>query len=66
MYYPNLCAEQARRGMTDEAVAQAIRMKRVTYTMKKKSGQFWVSECKALCKLFDSSFDYLFEHPDKQ
>lgn len=58
--YPNLRAEQARRGMTNQMVADALAISRVTYEAKKKSGRFNVNESRSLCELFKCDFDYLF------
>ncbi len=58
--FPNLQAEQSRMNMTNQQVADTIGMSRVTYESKKKSGCFTVSDCVKLCKLFRSSFEYLF------
>lgn len=58
--FPNLQAEQGRNGMTNQAVADVLKLTRASYEQKKKSGNFTVSECKALCKLFKTSFEYLF------
>lgn len=58
--YPNLDAEQARRKMTDEAVAAKLGMKRAAYNRRKQTGRFLASECLTLCKLFGCTFDYLF------
>lgn len=58
--FPNLNAEQRRRGLTNQAVANILEMSRRTYEYKKKSGRFDVDESKRLCKLFECSFDYLF------
>lgn len=58
--FPNLQAEQKRRNFTNQQVADKIGMSRVTYESKKKSGRFTASECFNLCKLFQSSFEYLF------
>lgn len=63
MTFPNLQAEQARNGMTNEQVANILGISRVSYEQKKKSGRFVASECTALCGLFNCSFDYLFESP---
>ena len=59
--YPNLQAEQARQGMTNMQVADKLGITRPTYENKKKTGRFTVEECKRLCKMFNSSFDYLFD-----
>lgn len=58
--FPNLQAEQKRRNLTNQQVADKIGMSRVTYESKKKSGRFSVSDCSKLCKLFQVSFEYLF------
>lgn len=59
--YRNLQAEQARLGMTNQQVANIIGINRNTYENKKKTGRFTVKECRLLCKLFQSSFEYLFD-----
>lgn len=59
--FKNLRAEQAKRGYTDEVIANLIGMKRSTYSYKKRRGEFKASECVALCRVFDVSFEYLFE-----
>ena len=58
--FPNLQAEQSRRGMTNQAVADVLKLTRASYEQKKKSGSFTLAECKALCELFKTSFEYLF------
>lgn len=58
--FPNLQAEQSRQGMTNQDVAEKLSLSRQSYEQKKKSGNFTVSECKALCDLFHTSFNYLF------
>lgn len=59
--YANLCAEQARKGMTDAETAKAIGIITRTYVWKKHNGTFKMNECTALCKLFNVKFEYLFE-----
>lgn len=59
--FKNLQAEQARKGMTNQQVANSIGINRNTYESKKKSGRFTVKECQRLCLLFQSSFEYLFD-----
>lgn len=59
--YANLCAEQARKGLTDAETAKAIGVITRTYVWKKNNGTFKLSECMALVKLFNCSFEYLFE-----
>ena len=58
--FPNLQAEQGRNGMTNQAVADVLQLTRASYEQKKRSGNFTVSECKTLCELFKTSFEYLF------
>lgn len=59
--YRNLNAEQARQGMTDTDVAKKINIDRATYAQKKRTGGFRIVEATALCELFNSPFEYLFE-----
>lgn len=56
----NLQAEQARHRMTNQQVADYLKISRPCYEQKKKSRRFVVSECLALCKLFKCKFEYLF------
>lgn len=58
--YKNLHAEQARKGLTNQQVADALGISRVSYEHKKKTGKFIVSESMHLCQMFDCNFDYLF------
>ena len=58
--FPNLQAEQKRMNLTNQQVADKIGMSRVTYESKKKSGCFVASDCAKLCRLFHSTFEYLF------
>lgn len=61
--YPNIKAEQARRGMTNQQVADHLGICRKSYENKLKSGNFFVEEIRRLCLLFDSEFNYLFAKP---
>ena len=58
--FPNLNAEQARRNLTDECLAEMIGMKRGAFNRKKQNQRFVVDECLKLCKVLDCSFEYLF------
>lgn len=58
--YCNLQAEQARKGMTNQQVADRLHISRVSYENKKKSGKFVVKEVVELCNLFKCDFEYLF------
>lgn len=59
--FRNLQAEQARKDMTNQQVADYLGLSRVSYENKKKTGKFVVTEVIALCELFESTFEYLFE-----
>ena len=59
--FRNLEAEQARKGLTNQNVADTLGISRVSHENKKKSGKFTTLEIKALCKLFKCKFDYLFD-----
>ena len=59
--YRNIKAEQARKGMTNQQVADYLGISRSGYENKLKTGKFFVDECLNLCKLFNAEFSYLFE-----
>ena len=59
--FRNLEAEQARFGMTNQQVADKLKMSRTSYEPKKKTGKFIVAEISVLCKIFECSYEYLFE-----
>lgn len=59
--YPNLSAEQARFGKTDIAMADILSIHPRTYARRKQAGGFKQREIKELCKLFDCTYEYLFE-----
>ncbi len=58
--FRNLEAEQARFGMTNQQVAEELKMSRASYEHKKKTGKFVVAEISVLCKMFKCSYEYLF------
>lgn len=59
--YPNLNAEQARFGHTNEYVANFLGLSRKSYEAKKNTEAFKIQECKKLCTLYNCKFEYLFE-----
>lgn len=63
--FPNLDAEQARNRMTNEETARELKLSRVSYEKKKKTGRFTPRECKKLCEVFKVGFEYLFEEEDE-
>jgi len=58
--FPNLDAEQARRKLTNAAVAAHLGISRGAYERRKKTGRFLADECQKLCSLFCCEFGYLF------
>lgn len=58
--FPNLEAEKARRGLTDDDLAKAVGLTRTAFTKKKNNKSFSLSEIDALLTLFGSDFEYLF------
>jgi len=62
--FPNLEAEQARNGHTNEYIAKKLGMSCRTYENKKRSGEFYLQEVKALCKLYEMPLDYLFYYEE--
>lgn len=56
----NLQHEQDERGFTDKEIAGFLGTNPDDYRQKKVSAKFSVTECRLLCKLFGTSFDYLF------
>ena len=64
--FPNLNAEQARRNLTDERLAEMIGMNRGTFNRKKQNQRCIVDECLKLCKVLNCSFEYLFATNDQR
>ena len=58
--FPNLNAEQARYGHSNEYVASMIGLKRCTYETKKRNGKFTMNEINALCEVYHCDYAYLF------
>lgn len=58
--YPNLDAEQARKGVSDGEVASHLGIARESYNRKKKNLGFNFLEIRSLCTYFGKQFDYLF------
>lgn len=58
--FPNLNAEQARYGHTNQKVADILNLTRVAYEGKKKRGYFSPKEINALCDLYHCEYKYLF------
>lgn len=58
--FRNINAEQARRGVTDQEIADLMGITRSTYSRKKNTGNFSLSEVRFLMHYFDCDFDYLF------
>lgn len=60
--FNNLEAEQARKGLTNQAVADYLSITRRSYEVKKKTGNFKFTEIEKLLDLFEVSFEYLFNY----
>lgn len=58
--FNNLEAEQARKNLTNQNVADYLCISRQAYEKKKKNGNFKYSEISKLLDLFKVSFEYLF------
>lgn len=63
--YPNLRAEQAKSGHSDEYVASVLGIPRSTYGNKVNTGRFKVEEIRKLCELYGCDFSYLFYRQDE-
>ena len=59
--FRNLYAEEARHNQTNITMGQMLGMDPVTYSRKKKKGNFTISEAKKLTEFFGVSFEYLFK-----
>lgn len=58
--FPNLNAEQARYGHSNQYTAEYLGLKRCTYEVKKKNGRFSMEEINRLCELYKCDYKYLF------
>lgn len=58
--FPNLMAEQARRGLSNQEVAKALNTTKANYEYRRRNGSFSVTQARTLCDLFGVTFDYLF------
>ena len=58
--YPNLMGQKVYRKLTAEQMGNIIGLSRQSYEAKMESGRFTPEECKAYCRYFGKSFDYLF------
>ena len=58
--FRNLYAEEARHNQTNITMGKMLGIDPVTYSRKKKNGNFTITEAKKLTKFFGVSFEYLF------
>jgi len=63
--FPNLQAEQARKGHTNEYLAKLLGITRHTLKKRKTIGDFKLNEITMLLSLYTSDFDYLFANEQK-
>ena len=59
--FRNLYAEEARHNQTNITMGKVLGINPVTYSRKKKDGNFTIAEAKKLTEFFGVSFEYLFE-----
>lgn len=64
--FPNLRAEMARNGQKNRDVAEKLGISRQGFEMKMRTGGFKLSEVKALCRMYNADFNYLFAEDDKK
>ena len=60
--FPNLEAEQARNGHTNEFIAVKLGITRQTLEKRKKHGGFRLEEINALLTMYGNDFNYLFSN----
>ena len=58
--YAHLLEQKDYYHLTDEDMGNIIGVSRNIYSQKLRSGRFWPSECRAFCRYFNKSFEYLF------
>lgn len=58
--YPNLLGQKAYHKLSNDDLADILNLSRSCLEQKLKSGRFTPEECKALCKYFGKSFEFLF------
>lgn len=63
--FNNLKTEQARKGYTNDQVAQILGMSRGNYEAKLRNGRFYAKEALMLCKLYECDFLYLFAEEEE-
>ena len=59
--FRNLYAEEARHNQTNITMGKMLGIDPVTYSRKKKNGNFTINEAKKLTEFFGVSFEYLFK-----
>jgi DNA-binding XRE family transcriptional regulator len=59
--FRNLYAEEARHNQTNITMGKMLGINPVTYSRKKKDGNFTITEAKKLTEFFGVSFEYLFK-----
>lgn len=63
--FPHLIAMKEINHLSAEEMGAIIGKSRTTYDYKMQCGNFTPMECKAYCKKFGKSFDYLFATMDE-
>ena len=62
MTYPNIAAERARKGITQEQLAKELRVCRKTLWNWEHNGNIPMNKVEAMAKLFGVTSDYLLGH----
>lgn len=60
MVFPNLNAEQARYGESNNDVAAMLGISRVAYESRKRTGRFSIADANRLCDHYNCEYAYLF------
>ena len=63
--FPNLMGMKEYHHLSSEEMGAIIGTSRQTYENKMQKGNFNPAECKAFCRKFGKSFDYLFATYDE-
>lgn len=63
--FPNLMGMKEYYKLSSEEMGSIIGVSRQTYENKMQTGKFTPSECKAYCRRFNKTFDFLFATIDE-
>ena len=66
MTYPNIAAERARRGISQEELAKRLKVCRKTLWNWEHKGNIPMNKVEAMAKMFGVSADYLLDRPTSE